>query len=199
MGFINDAFQYSLIPPPPEDDVAYLDFDGHIVEAGARIKEIFNDFFGRDIVDGAKRNHNGTSDIFLKAYKRFLHGLLDVRMNKVLLKKAGNQYLFIFKPMKKNGLALKYSGFPYASVRFLEVSPMSLGARSTEQAGAFERFDFSRRELEVLNGIFKGQTNKEIAQALGVDESTIKRYTHNIYEKTGFKSRVELVLGLPGA
>jgi len=38
--------------------------------------------------------------------------------------------------------------------------------------------------------------NKEIAQELGVDESTIKRHTHNIFEKTGFHSRVELVLGL---
>lgn len=198
MGFVNDAFQCSFVPPPPEEDVAYLDYDGNIVEAGARIKEIFNDFFGRDMVDGAKRNHSGASDHFLKAYKRFLHGPLDAGMNKVSLENTAKQYLFIFKPMK-NGSAIRYSGFPYASVRFLETSLVSPGVRSAEQAGEIGHFEFSRREHEVLEGIFKGRTNKEIAQALGIDESTVKRYTHNIYEKTGFRSRVELVLGLPGA
>jgi DNA-binding NarL/FixJ family response regulator len=58
-------------------------------------------------------------------------------------------------------------------------------------------WQFTARELEVLDGIYAGKSNKEIAAELGVDESTVKRHSHNIYEKTGYRSRVELVLGLP--
>jgi len=48
----------------------------------------------------------------------------------------------------------------------------------------------------VVRGIYQAQSNKVIAFSLGIDESTVKRHTHNIYEKTGLRSRVELVQNL---
>ena len=57
-------------------------------------------------------------------------------------------------------------------------------------------YGLTGRESQVAQEICRGLSNKQIALKLGVDESTIKRHTHNIYEKTGFRSRVELVLGL---
>ncbi len=57
-------------------------------------------------------------------------------------------------------------------------------------------FSFTSRELEVVASICSGLSNKQIAANLGIEEATVKRHAHNIFMKTGFRSRVELVLGL---
>lgn len=63
--------------------------------------------------------------------------------------------------------------------------------------GIDPNYELSPRELEVLRGILAGKTNKAIALELGIEEGTVKRHSHGIFEKTGFRSRVELALGLP--
>lgn len=61
----------------------------------------------------------------------------------------------------------------------------------------FEAFaiqhDLSAREKEVLRLLLAEHSNSEIAEALFVSESTIKYHVHNLLQKTGSKSRQELV------
>ncbi len=45
------------------------------------------------------------------------------------------------------------------------------------------------RELQVLELIVAGRSNKEIARSLGVGEGTIKSHVHNILEKLGVRDR----------
>ena len=59
-----------------------------------------------------------------------------------------------------------------------------------------KEFGITQREFEIIGALFQAKSNKEIAYALHIDESTVKRHTHNIYEKTGLETRVELVQGL---
>ncbi len=47
------------------------------------------------------------------------------------------------------------------------------------------------REIEVLELIVKGQTNKEIADSLCVAESTVKNHLRNILAKLHLKNRVQ--------
>ncbi len=51
----------------------------------------------------------------------------------------------------------------------------------------------SRRELEVLAGVARRLSNKEIAGELGISSGTVKRHTHNIYAKLGTSDRREVV------
>jgi len=51
----------------------------------------------------------------------------------------------------------------------------------------------TRREMEVLNYIFSGFTNKEIAAKLFVAESTIKKHINNIYGKIGVTNRAQVI------
>ncbi|MBQ8092133.1 MAG: helix-turn-helix transcriptional regulator [Clostridia bacterium] len=61
----------------------------------------------------------------------------------------------------------------------------------------FEAFaiqhDLSMREKEVLRLLLSERSNAEIAGALFVSESTVKYHVHNILQKTGCKSRQDLV------
>jgi DNA-binding NarL/FixJ family response regulator len=51
----------------------------------------------------------------------------------------------------------------------------------------------TRRERQVLRGIFGGQTNKEIANQLSVSEPLVKSVVQQLFTKTGVRTRSALV------
>ncbi len=66
---------------------------------------------------------------------------------------------------------------------------------TTKQKDDFE-YSFqkrlSKREIEVIALIKQGKRNKEIAEELFIDLSTVKTHLNKIYRKTGVKNRKEL-------
>ncbi|WP_353476175.1 response regulator transcription factor (plasmid) [Salipiger sp. H15] len=54
--------------------------------------------------------------------------------------------------------------------------------------------DLSEREAEILRHVALGQSNKEIARALDLQEKTIKHYMTNILQKLQVRNRVEAAL-----
>jgi two-component system nitrate/nitrite response regulator NarL len=55
-------------------------------------------------------------------------------------------------------------------------------------------YGLTHRELEVVNLITEGCTNKDIATAFGISEETVKRHLTNIFNKLGVGNRLELAL-----
>jgi len=51
----------------------------------------------------------------------------------------------------------------------------------------------TEREQDVLQGIFEGLTNKEIGARLGVTESAVKATLQQLFQKTGVRTRSQLV------
>jgi DNA-binding NarL/FixJ family response regulator len=52
---------------------------------------------------------------------------------------------------------------------------------------------FTERENQVLRGVFEGQTNKEIGVRLGISESSVKAALQQLFQKTGVRTRSQLV------
>lgn len=52
----------------------------------------------------------------------------------------------------------------------------------------------TEREQEVLRGLAAGQTNKQIAEQMGISEGTVKVHVSNILAKLGAGNRTEAVL-----
>nr|MBN2278789.1 response regulator transcription factor [candidate division Zixibacteria bacterium] len=50
----------------------------------------------------------------------------------------------------------------------------------------------TRRELDVVNLIARGMSNKEIANELHIAVHTVKSHVHNILEKLALHTRLEL-------
>ena len=50
------------------------------------------------------------------------------------------------------------------------------------------------RERDAVRLVSQGLSNKAIAHRLGLREGTVKVHLHNIYQKLGISSRVELIL-----
>src|SRR5688572_26734728 len=53
---------------------------------------------------------------------------------------------------------------------------------------------FSEREKEVIALLLQGKSNKQIALALHISQSTVEYHLKNIYQKLGVGSRTEAVL-----
>jgi DNA-binding NarL/FixJ family response regulator len=51
----------------------------------------------------------------------------------------------------------------------------------------------SPRELQIVNYLAEGLTNREIAESVGLSRHTIKNYLMKIFDKLGVSNRVELV------
>jgi len=51
----------------------------------------------------------------------------------------------------------------------------------------------SKRELQVVQCLAEGLTNREIAQRIGLSQHTVKNYLFKVFDKLGVTSRVELL------
>jgi DNA-binding NarL/FixJ family response regulator len=57
-----------------------------------------------------------------------------------------------------------------------------------------QRPDLSQRELEVLQLLTKGRSNKEMAASLFVSEDTIKAHLKSLFSKLKVKDRTEAAI-----
>jgi two-component system, NarL family, nitrate/nitrite response regulator NarL len=75
-----------------------------------------------------------------------------------------------------------------AGERVLDERLVSVGARRQR---AWSGPPLTRREYEVLRRVAMGETNLEIAHAIGLSRNTIKSYLHAALRKLGARNRVE--------
>lgn len=100
-----------------------------------------------------------------------------------------------FRDMGGAGVILKSqpaNSLPHA-LRYM----VSGGRFFPNETLAFEpqdTFGLSRKEIEVLNQLVRGGTNKDIASTLKVAEITIKMHLRSISSKLGTRNRTELAI-----
>ena len=72
--------------------------------------------------------------------------------------------------------------------------PLETGAlQQRDVAGHESTVRFTPRERQILRGVFGGQSNKEIAVTVGVSEPLVKAVMQQLFEKTGVRTRAQLV------
>jgi DNA-binding CsgD family transcriptional regulator len=68
------------------------------------------------------------------------------------------------------------------------------GRTKAEMMNRSKSFDFTRREAEILSYLIESAPTREIAESLNISERTVKFHVTNIFDKTGVKSRMELLV-----
>lgn len=78
---------------------------------------------------------------------------------------------------------------------FLEYSlnAVYLPQRKEERTSIIEKYSLTERELDVLELLLNGSSNKDIAVELGLGLATVKTHLHHIFQKISVFSRSELI------
>jgi DNA-binding NarL/FixJ family response regulator len=82
--------------------------------------------------------------------------------------------------------AISTDGYYYSDVAPIELFEKIKGNSSRS-------FDLSAKQKEVLNYIYHGLSNKEIAEKMGIAKSTVEDYRNALCNKLNIKNRSELV------
>jgi DNA-binding NarL/FixJ family response regulator len=69
-----------------------------------------------------------------------------------------------------------------------------LTALESQRAGQTNGVSFTTREQQVLNLLLDGNSNREIAQNLKIEERTVKSYVTKLMQKMGVKNRTALTM-----
>ncbi|MCC7496709.1 MAG: response regulator transcription factor [Bryobacterales bacterium] len=86
-----------------------------------------------------------------------------------------------------------------SSIRKLMAGEISLEERylksllATASRQNDRRKKFTERDRQVLRGVFEGLANKEIADRLQISESSVKASLQQLFNKTGVRTRSQLV------
>lgn len=78
---------------------------------------------------------------------------------------------------------------------FLEYSlnAVYLPQRQQERSSITDKYGLTERELDVIELLLSGASNKEIAVDLGLGLATVKTHLHHIFQKVSVQSRSELI------
>jgi DNA-binding CsgD family transcriptional regulator len=71
--------------------------------------------------------------------------------------------------------------------------PVPIGSPFVPNEGKREQLHITRRELEILELIAQGLSNREIAEKLYVSENTVKTHSSRVFDKLGAKRRTQAV------
>lgn len=74
------------------------------------------------------------------------------------------------------------------------VSPAAPAKKESSAQAVAAQFDLTEREMEVLQLIATGATNREIAEELVVSEGTVKNHVSNILSRLGLRDRTQAAI-----
>jgi len=83
-------------------------------------------------------------------------------------------------------------GVKYASV-LSKFENLGMGVESLDIEDLERKYQITKREMEVIDLICLGKTNKEIADQLFISVDTVKDHNYKIFQKTSVKNRTQLV------
>ncbi|MEE1884218.1 response regulator transcription factor [Pedobacter flavus] len=86
-----------------------------------------------------------------------------------------------------NGGAVMSPSIAFKALQALKRSTVSISVKVSDSS------ELTDREIEVLEYLREGYTNKRIAETLFISPFTVKRHIENIYRKLQVQNRVELV------
>jgi DNA-binding CsgD family transcriptional regulator len=75
----------------------------------------------------------------------------------------------------------------------LKEVPVAAGVRFIPNERKREDLHITRRELEILELIAQGLSNREIAEKLFVSENTVKTHSSRVFDKLGARRRTQAV------
>lgn len=105
-----------------------------------------------------------------------------------ILKESGSKEL-------EEGIREVHSGRNYFSQELLRNIIFNLGDKKSTSGKAQSTINqFTNREMDILQQVCSGLSNKEIAEQLNISVRTVESHKSNLIQKTGVKNTIGLVM-----
>ena len=146
------------------------------------------DMPGINGIDGVKliRQHYPAIQIIMFTVfeddEKIFNSLMAGASGYILKKTPGPKILEALQDVKEGGA-------PMSPAIAQKVIAMFTGSRKASA----QQYKLSAREVEILNGLVKGDTYKELAQRLTISVETVRSHLKNVYEKLHVNSKSEAV------
>ncbi|NLF80258.1 MAG: response regulator transcription factor [Clostridia bacterium] len=82
----------------------------------------------------------------------------------------------------------------HLALRLYQLRQRAAAHNAPARASRRTDYGFTRREGEVIALLHEGKTDRDICDQLCISSYTLKNYIHNIYRKTGAKTRIQIFL-----
>lgn len=89
----------------------------------------------------------------------------------------------------KNAIKLVYNGNSVMQNQVMDILKDNFNSKPS-----FNSEMFTTREIEIIEGIAEGLSNKEIAKKIFISEGTVKNYITSILEKTNLNHRTQIAI-----
>jgi DNA-binding CsgD family transcriptional regulator len=193
--FIADGLEQIFAPSPVDGDTGYLDSCGNLLNAGDRIRDLFKLFFGEKYREAPQRNPDMNGVAYRDWLAGFASGSIRPRRTELILTSGFITHRFSLRRLPSSLLRRSFPESPRFMIRLLPESS-SRGSKRLDTASV--RFSLNARETEIVDLLFKGYSNREIAAELGIATATVKHHLYNIFNKTGADSRTHLLFLIAG-
>lgn len=128
-----------------------------------------------------------------------VHGLRDVRANKEALYLGFTNVPFVGERATERILILLDMLIPLVDIAFRKAAVQEYSATASATARANCPMNLSAREQEILELIYRGKTNFEIAATLAISPFTVKNHVQRIFHKMSVSNRTEAAAKYTGA
>jgi DNA-binding NarL/FixJ family response regulator len=141
------------------------------------------DMLGPEVVHGIHRGAPDTQIVLFTAYPDHaaVEPALAAGARAVVLKDADRADLV-------DVIRRAATGEPLASGSTMDPGPAEMSQRLSKK---LRQYALTRREYDILRHISMGETNPEIAEALGLTRNTVKTYVQSALIKLGARNRIE--------
>jgi two-component system, NarL family, nitrate/nitrite response regulator NarL len=143
-------------------------------------------------VDALKRLANSpvkTIALTAQSDRKILMEALQSGVRGIVLKESPTELLF--KSIRKVAENQYWIGRDDVA---MVIEAMRSQTQQMEAAKRVDRFRLTRREMDIVEAVSAGESNKGIAQRLKLSEDTVKHHISNVFDKLGVFSRLELAL-----
>lgn len=186
--FIVEALSKSLAAPELDEREVILDRDGNVLHTDDSSREILTRLFGTqwETPLWGETKHSRDFKIFWDRFNSPIQSPGDSIFNIDL---EGKNYRFEIKYEYNKFFQPVLNDAPYIKLSIKDGHNQFILHKKSH-------YIFTVREQEVIDCIYKGFSNTDIAMALQISVSTVKKHVWNIYNKVGVDNRTGLIFAL---
>ena len=179
----------------PDPETAFLDASGTILLAGDIMRETLRETFG---ISGWQRPLEGrgmNSAAFRCTFSNFISMPLMTNHNTLTVTSGAKRHTMRLMYLEDFTLRRHFPNEPVVCMK-LDSANAQRSEEISRNGKLCEYYKFSSRETEVVNLVYRGHTNQEIAEILNLSLPTVKHHVASLFEKTGVHSRAQLFFAL---